>query len=197
MREAEWLTGDDTELMAEVALNSPRASDRTNRLFVAAFWTWQAARLQEPGQADDCYKRAARMQEWAERGRFPKPGRPSRSRNVIFFNVDSAASVRHTASAPNDWVSGLDGVSAIQLHLLRDIFGNPFRPVAVDPDWLTPTVVDLARGVYDAKAFDRLPVLADALEDAGCGHPDVLAHCRGPGPHVRGCWVVDLVLGKT
>ncbi|MFO0796468.1 MAG: hypothetical protein U0804_03265 [Gemmataceae bacterium] len=81
--------------------------------------------------------------------------------------------------------------------LLRDIVGNPFRPVAFDPAWRTEAVVGLARGAYEDRAFDRLPVLADALEDAGCADAAVLAHCRGPGPHVRGCWVVDLVLGKT
>jgi hypothetical protein len=81
--------------------------------------------------------------------------------------------------------------------LLRCIIGNPFRPVAVDPGWLTSDVVSLATHIYAERAFDRLPVLADALQDAGCDHPDVLAHCRGPGPHARGCWVVDLVLGKA
>jgi hypothetical protein len=81
--------------------------------------------------------------------------------------------------------------------LLRDIFGNPFRPVSVEPHWLTPTVRNLAAAIYAGRAFDRLPVLADALEDAGCDNADVLTHCRGPGPHVRGCWVVDLLLGKT
>jgi hypothetical protein len=68
--------------------------------------------------------------------------------------------------------------------------------VAVDPSWLTPPVVQLARGIYDERAFDRLPVLADALQDAGCANDDVLAHCRGPGPHVRGCWVVDVVTSR-
>jgi hypothetical protein len=54
----------------------------------------------------------------------------------------------------------------------------------------------LAQAIYDDRAFDRLPILADALEEAGCDTADILAHCRGPGPHVRGCWVVDLILGK-
>jgi len=82
-------------------------------------------------------------------------------------------------------------------NLLRDILGNPFRPVTVDPRWLTSTVVDLAAGIYAERAFDRMPILADALEEAGCDHADILTHCRGDGPHVRGCWVVDLVLGKS
>ena len=80
--------------------------------------------------------------------------------------------------------------------LIRDIFGNPFRPVAIEPAWRTETVVGIARGIYDDRAFERMPILADALQDAGCEHPDILTHCREPGVHVRGCWVVDLVLGK-
>jgi hypothetical protein len=80
--------------------------------------------------------------------------------------------------------------------VIRDIFGNPFRPVAVDPCWLTSTVVTLADTIYADRAFDRLPILADALQDAGCEDGQVLGHCRGPGSHVRGCWVVDLVTGR-
>jgi hypothetical protein len=79
--------------------------------------------------------------------------------------------------------------------LIREIFG-PFRPVTTDPTCLTPTVKKLAAAIYDEKAFDRLPILADALEEAGCSNEEILVHCRGPGPHVRGCWAVDLVLGK-
>ena len=81
--------------------------------------------------------------------------------------------------------------------LIRDIFGNPFRPVAVDPDWRTAAAVALARGMYESRDFAPMPVLADAFQDAGCEDPDILGHCRGPGPHVRGCWVVDLVLNKA
>jgi hypothetical protein len=80
---------------------------------------------------------------------------------------------------------------------IRCIVGNPLRPVAFDPRWRTADVLGVARGVYEERAFDRLPVLMDALLDAGCDNADVLDHCRSPGPHVRGCWVVDLILGKT
>ena len=83
-----------------------------------------------------------------------------------------------------------------QCALLRDLLGNPFRPVVIDPLWKTAAVDALARGVYEERAFDRLPFLADALEEAGCTDPAILAHLRGPGPHVRGCWCVDLLLGK-
>ena len=80
---------------------------------------------------------------------------------------------------------------------IRDIFGNPFRPVAFDPSWRTEAAVGIARGIYEDRAFERMPILADALEEAGCCNVDILSHCREPGEHVRGCWVVDLVLGKV
>jgi hypothetical protein len=83
-----------------------------------------------------------------------------------------------------------------QAVLLRDIFRNPFRPVAFDPRWRSADVLGLARGIYEDRAFDRLPLLADALMDAGCADERVINHCRGEGPHVRGCWVVDLALNK-
>ena len=76
------------------------------------------------------------------------------------------------------------------------VFGNPFRPVTVDPRWLTSAAVGIAHTIYAEWAFDRLPILADALEEAGCDNEDVLGHCRDGGTHYRGCWVVDLVLGK-
>jgi hypothetical protein len=87
----------------------------------------------------------------------------------------------------------------LQCEILRDFFGNPFHPVAVEPSWLTwndGTVPRLAQAIYDERAFDRMPDLADALEAAGRTNADILGHCRGRGPHVRGCWVVDLLLGK-
>jgi hypothetical protein len=86
-----------------------------------------------------------------------------------------------------------------QCLLLRDIVGNPFRPVVVEPRWLAwegGTVVRLARSIYEAKAFERLPYLGDALEEAGCDREEVLGHCRSEGPHVRGCHILDLILAK-
>jgi hypothetical protein len=92
---------------------------------------------------------------------------------------------------------------AAQAHLLRDLFGNPFRPVALDSAWLSPTVTALAQAAYEERTLPsgelepaRLAVLADALEEVGCTEAAVLDHLRGPGPHVRGCWAVDLVLAR-
>jgi hypothetical protein len=84
-----------------------------------------------------------------------------------------------------------------QANLLRDIFGNPFRPVTLDPRWLTSIVLDLSRTIYAERVFKRMPILADALMDAGCDSDEIINHCRGSGPHTRGCWLVDSILGKN
>ncbi|HEV3260068.1 MAG TPA: hypothetical protein VG013_24640 [Gemmataceae bacterium] len=86
--------------------------------------------------------------------------------------------------------------AAARAELLRDIFGNPFRTATVNTSWLTASVTALAQAIYEDRAFHWLPDLADALEEAGCTHPDVLAHCRQSGEHVRGCWVIDVLLGN-
>jgi len=79
-----------------------------------------------------------------------------------------------------------------------DVYSNPFRPVAFDPNWRTSTAVALAQQMYDSRDFGAMPILADALQDACCDNDDILNHCRdASGVHVRGCWVVDLVLGKA
>jgi hypothetical protein len=86
-----------------------------------------------------------------------------------------------------------------QAGLIRDIFGSPFGPVVVDPTWLTwndGLVLDLARGIYVERAFEQMPIFGDALEDAGCTDGVILEHCRSRAEHVRGCWVVDALLGK-
>jgi len=80
--------------------------------------------------------------------------------------------------------------------ILRDIFGNSFCLVTSVAGWLNTNIVALAQAIYDERAFGRMPILADALEDAGCTDASILEHCRGGGVHARGCWVVDLVLGK-
>jgi len=87
---------------------------------------------------------------------------------------------------------------AAQAKLLRDVFGPlPGGLAALAATWRTANVTALAQTIYAERAFDRMPILADAIEDAGCTDADILDHCRQPGEHARGCWVVDLVLGKS
>jgi hypothetical protein len=105
-----------------------------------------------------------------------------------------AMGARHAASASRD-----PDEPRMQCELVRDIFGNPFATADFDSawrEWNGGTVRNLAQTIYEEQAFERLPILGDALEDASCTSTEVLAHCHGPGPHVRGCWVVDLLLAK-
>jgi hypothetical protein len=103
-----------------------------------------------------------------------------------------------------NWVRGHSHERAYQCAFLRDISGKLFASVSFDPPWRTPVVVTLAQAAYDERILpsghldpDRLAVLADALEDAGCDNADIISHLRGPsGPHVRGCFVLDLLLDK-
>ena len=85
-----------------------------------------------------------------------------------------------------------------QVRLLDEVCANQYRPVAFDPAWRTSDAVALARSMYDSRDFSAMPILADALQDAGCEDEQVLNHCRDANPvHVRGCWVCDLVLGRA
>jgi hypothetical protein len=117
--------------------------------------------------------------------------------------VGLGATLEHSCSCTVGhaaWAIGEDRENEmrIQSGLIRDIFGNPFRPVEFDPAWRTSDVLLLAQGIYDEKAFDRMPIMADALQDAGCNSDDILTHLRDPdATHVRGCWALDLVLEKT
>jgi hypothetical protein len=104
-------------------------------------------------------------------------------------------SLAGASQTPWPWCA-FGGPDAVEV--IREAFGNPFGP-AIAPGWLAwndGAVAKLARGIDEERAFDRMPVLADALEDAGCTDRSILAHCRGPGPHVRGCFVLDLILAK-
>jgi len=116
------------------------------------------------------------------------------------YDALSAVHKSRTAFGARDrpgFQAGLDLEEQAQVRLLRDIFGNPFRSVVFDPTWRTSTVLALAKQMYDSRDFTLMPILADSLQDAGCEHADILNHCRDPhGVHVRGCWVVDGVLGK-
>ncbi len=124
----------------------------------------------------DSYIRAAHTAEEAVVGRNTEPDSP-----------DVRLRLYHSRGVERE----------TQLRILRDIVGNPFRPVAFDPAWRTSTAVALARQMYESREFSAMPILADALQDAGCEDEAILMHCRDANqPHVRGCWVCDLVLSK-
>jgi hypothetical protein len=114
--------------------------------------------------------------------------------NCAYIKAAEAATstLKHAAS----W-AGVRGTGVIVA--IRDIIGNPFRPSSINAAWLAvndAAVVMIAQAVYVELALDRMGILADALEDAGCTDPAILTHLRSPGPHVRGCWVLDLLTGR-
>lgn len=116
---------------------------------------------------------------------YPSPGWGVTSR--LLHTIKEISSVHYSAA-----------FEAKLCSILRDVFGNPFRAVAFAPAWRTDTAVSIARGMYESRDFSGMPILADALQDAGCDSDDVLTHCRDVSQvHVRGCWVVDRVLGKA
>jgi hypothetical protein len=153
------------------------------------------------GEAYDVQNELPRT--WAGYCAYRAVETPSDYEQPTSWDDDAAAWVAQVAAQPASWVNGRWDLAALVRErravagLIRDIFGNPFRPVAFAQAWRTPRVVGLAQAVYDGRAFERLPLLADELERASCREPAVLAHCRQPGTHVRGCWVVDSVLGKS
>jgi hypothetical protein len=123
--------------------------------------------------------------------------------------VDCVAGlVMHSAVTQNEWGTSAGDAAAERafeqwrpgpFSLLRDVFGGLLRPVVFDDAWLTKNgrvALKLAQAIYEDRAFDRMPELAAALKDAGCENQEVLGHCTRTEPHVRGCWVVDLLLGK-
>ena len=116
-------------------------------------------------------------------------------RAVVHSNAPRQAGVSGRRGTP-ERTAATNSEASAQARLIDEIFGNPFCPVALDPTWLSSTVLALAQGIYDEIAFDRMPILADALQDAGCEQDTILNHLRGDGPHTKGCWAVDLLTGR-
>jgi hypothetical protein len=207
MTEQAWLTCTDPQSMLKFLQG--KVADRKLRLFAVACcrriwsllaeeWSRKAVEMADKyadgmcsdEQLEEAGKRAGWAAAWAGQGCAAEA-------------AAWAAAGKGEAGWPEFMVAQAgwaetqdDSPRPFHCELLRDIFGNPFCPVTVDPSWLNPSVVKLAQSIYDDRAFDRLPSLADALEAARCNNAEVLAHCRSEGPHVRGCWVLDLVLGK-
>jgi hypothetical protein len=161
---------------------------------------WRRAALQAKAVSEELHAKAVSEETPASKARYYAA--------AAAFLLTKTISPRGSA----DWAAAatyfhLGSTMAIheaaEAHLLRCIAGNPFRPVAINPTCQTPTVLALAQAAYENRILPagtlepaRLAVLADALEEAGCDNADILSHCRQPGEHVRGCWVLDFVLGK-
>ena len=218
MTEAEWLACEDLQRLIKSRRHS--TYDRKLRLFACACvrnvkdhlsdGPWIAAVqvaerfADDPSckaELDELYQSSTRA--WGEAGHDWAAIISTGMTTVLTPEAGWAALYASSHSClvgvPKGTASRKVATAAIRQHnltLFRCVFGNPFRPVPFDTRWRTADVVGLARGIYEDRAFDRMPVLADALMDAGCDSEDILSHCRSDSPHVRGCWVVDLVLGK-
>jgi hypothetical protein len=206
MIEAEWQAGTDPQQMLEYVWGE--ASARKARLFACAccrqIWKLllpggrqavEAAECLADGIASDTERTEALEVSWREwedaaaEQRWDDADAAREAHTTLKDQVPPATRWHaHLRQIPN---------KRRQASLIREIFGNPLQPVRVNVAWLNPTVIALARGVYEERAFDHFPILADALEEAGCDSAATLSHCREPGEHVRGCWVLDLLLGKT
>ena len=113
--------------------------------------------------------------------------------NAGYSLIDSAIGTANQAAAA---ASDTKVEEEMQAELLRDIFGDPLREIHLDRQFVTPTITAMSKQMYDSHDFVSMPMLANALEAAGCRDTAILDHCRSPSPHVRGCWVLDLILGK-
>jgi hypothetical protein len=189
MTEREWAECTDSNEMLAYLLQSGRASDRKQRLFTVACYrrVWHLL-------TDERSRAAVELSE-----RHAEGLASHEEVEAAWEAAEAAGEGGLDPHLPVYAALAADAERAAQCPLMRDIFGNPFRLVALNPArlaWNDGTVPKLAQAIYEERAFDRLPVLGDALEEAGCTDADVLSHCRGPGPHVRGCWVIDLLLGK-
>jgi hypothetical protein len=200
MTEQEWLVCTNPENMLEFLRD--KASERKLRLFAVACCRED---MELMGNASNQLALEA-SEDYAE-GRISRKELKAIRRTVWEALHDSDSKGCWEAAGSRTWeaVSAtlwrLGSFSDKTRHsaLLHDIFGNPFRPASLDPTWLAwhdGLLVSMARQMYESRDFTDMPVLADALEDAGCTDQDILGHLRGAGPHVRGCWVVDLCLGK-
>lgn len=216
MTEAEWMTATDPTPMLEFLRD--KATDRKLRLFAVACCrrVWHlipegaskhavevAERYADRLVGDRERSAAHRAKDICNEAKFAVarsrhfPNLVSRCATHCLMNVASQPTLKPVDTATK-WEVARNVEGTAHAGFVRDIFGNPFRPVTLDHSWLTSTVVQLATGIYADRAFDGMPILADALQDAGCDNDDILNHLRDPNTtHVRGCWALDLVLGKS
>jgi hypothetical protein len=207
MTEVEWLTATDPAGMIEFARS--KISERRTRLLTVA-----ACRISE-AITDPCCLNALDAAEQYSDGLISakalrdaeQMANASRKAKRLDF-PDSAAKMTASKKLPAPVIFRClyfhgrlkkPDLKVQLCSLIREVVGNPFCPCAISIEWLAwndGTVFKIAQAIYEDRAFDRMPILADALEDAGCADADMLRHCREPGEHVRGCWVIDLLLGK-
>ena len=214
MTEADWLATVDP--LALLAHHTRLASQRKLRLAAVACarhvwplladrWSREAVEAAErfADKAADRHdfavarEGAAEAVGWCELNAPGQPLHAARAAAAVTLD-DPTVAARAAARCVLEAVG--ENAGSLLCERLRDVFGNPFRPVVLEPSWLGRDggIKFLARSLYDGRRFAELPALADAIAAEGCQTaPAVVTHCRGPGPHVRGCWVLDMLTGRT
>jgi hypothetical protein len=203
MTEEKWLAAKNPRPMIKFLRG--KTSERKLLLFVHAFLRGLEGILVDKWNWANVEKAELKSTQWAV---LQEMIADLKWRRVEEQDFENAVWAREMERAIRNSQDGCDKTIQITMTLanrkglpllstvVRDLFGNPFRPITLNPTWLTSTVLSLAGQMYDSRDFCPMPILADALQDAGCDNADILQHCRGPGPHVRGCWVVDKLLSK-
>lgn len=218
MTEEEWLTGSDPEPLLRYMVG--KASNRKARLFIV--WCCRQCDLFSDLRFVAAINLAERLEEAStkerdavEAGIWEAQDDDEEYANhylVPFSVIDllrDTYSIESAADSPYTLAScaqcftrndlSFDGLAEElfieQTEAIRELFGNPFRPAVLNPRWLTSTVIGIAESIDRHAQYHNMPILADALEDAGCDNSDILTHCREDRFHARGCWVLDLLLG--
>jgi hypothetical protein len=221
MDEAAWLSCRDPAPMLEFLRD--KVSDRKLRLFSCAccrlIWDQiKTAACHRAVEIGESYADGQVQKKYLKQARSTSSTSMEGADHVAWCTVrENAAIGARDAARAAAWLivarpvtfdgnkgwslaGNLNDAEARLAEILRDLVGSPLRAAFVDHGWLSwndGAVVKLDEAIYTERALDRLPILADALEDAGCTDATILRHCRQPGEHVHGCWVVDLILGKS
>lgn len=212
MTEAEWLACNDPQPMLEFLRG--KASERKLRLLVCGYsrWAWPMLVDERSRKGIEVSERYAdgTASEQDLRAAWAAAYSAAQELSLEQENEAAWAASRASQSLPASeavqwvWIEGPLWLQVSQEHwrpavvaLIREIFGNPFRTVTIESTWLTPALKSIALSIYDDCRFADLPMFADTLEQAACANRDLLNHCRQRVEHVRGCWVIDSILGKN
>ncbi len=203
LTQSDWLNAVEPHTMLEFLHSNGKPSDRKLRLFAVAcsrrIWRLIDDLGRAAVEAEEDFADGRLGSDELRAARLACQGTGGQA-SWYAAATDPAIAARNAARSAQAGAATLGAEAeelVAQAELVREVFGNPFRQMSIDQSWLTPGVVKLAQTIYDDCAFYLMPELAAELENAGCNHVEVLSHCRERGTHERGCWVLDIMLGRS